>query len=107
MVHIKYVQADGQSQEVDAPEGWNLMEAAFHNGVEGIEAECGGSCTCATCHVYVDEGYLDKLKPIQPNEDEMLECVAAERRPTSRLSCQVEITEALDGIVVNVPETQI
>jgi len=107
MVHINFVEADGRTFEVDAPEGWSLMEAAFHNGVEGIEAECGGSCTCATCHVYVDERYLDKLKPVQPNEDEMLECTATERLPTSRLSCQIELTDALDGIVVNIPETQI
>ncbi len=107
MVHIKYVEADGRTHEVDAPEGWSLMEAAFHNGVEGIEAECGGACCCATCHVYVDERYLDKLKPVEANEDEMLDCAAAERKATSRLSCQVEISAELDGMVVNIPETQI
>lgn len=107
MIHINFVEADGRTFEVDAPEGWSLMEAAFHNGIEGIEAECGGSCTCATCHVYIDEGYLDRLPPMRSNEDEMLDCTAAERRKTSRLSCQVELTEALDGIVVNIPETQI
>lgn len=107
MIHINFVEADGRTFEVDAPEGWSLMEAAFHNGIDGIEAECGGSCTCATCHVYIDEGYLDKLPPMRSNEDEMLDCTATERRNTSRLSCQVELTEALDGIVVNIPETQI
>ncbi|MBV1789232.1 2Fe-2S iron-sulfur cluster binding domain-containing protein [Marinobacterium sp. D7] len=107
MVKITYIEADGRSYEIEAPEGWSLMEAAFHNGVEGIEAECGGACNCATCHVYIDENYLDKLPPIGPTEEEMLECTAAERRPNSRLSCQIELTAELDGMVVDLPETQI
>ncbi|GGC03255.1 ferredoxin [Marinobacterium zhoushanense] len=107
MVKITFVEADGVSYDIKAPEGWSLMEAAFHNGVEGIEAECGGACNCATCHVYIDERYLDKLPPIGSTEDEMLECTAAERRANSRLSCQIELTAELDGIVVDLPETQI
>ncbi|MBS99714.1 MAG: (2Fe-2S)-binding protein [Oceanospirillaceae bacterium] len=107
MVRITYVEADGRTQEVDAQPGWSLMEAAFHNGIEGIEAECGGACVCATCHIYMDERYLEKIKPMESGEDEMLDCAAAERKPNSRLSCQIEITDELEGAVVQIPETQI
>ncbi|KEA61962.1 Ferredoxin, 2Fe-2S [Marinobacterium lacunae] len=107
MVKITYVEADGRRYEVEAPEGWSLMEAAFQNGVEGIEAECGGACNCATCHVYFDERYIDKVPQPSATEDEMLECTAAERRSNSRLSCQIELTSELDGMVINLPDTQI
>ncbi len=106
MVKIIYIEPSGRDVELQVPEGWSLMEGAFQNGVDGIEAECGGSCTCATCHVYIDERYLERLNPISPNEDEMLDCTASERRANSRLSCQVQVTEQLDGLVVTVPPTQ-
>lgn len=107
MVKITYIEPDGRDVELQVPEGWSLMEGAFQNGVDGIEAECGGSCSCATCHVYIDEAFLDRLEPVQPNEDEMLECTASERKPNSRLSCQIEINKSLDGIIVHIPPTQI
>ncbi len=75
-------------------------------GLSGIVAECGGSAMCATCHVYVDEAWQDRLPAPLPNELEMLECTAAERKPCSRLSCQIRIDTALDGLVLHVPETQ-
>lgn len=107
MVKLIFIEPSGAEQEVEAPEGWSLMEAAFHNGVDGIEAECGGSCTCATCHVYIDEKFVDKLAPMGSNEDEMLDCAAAERKSNSRLSCQIEITAAFEGMVIQTPDTQI
>lgn len=107
MVNLIFVEPSGAEQEVAAPEGWSLMEAAFHNGIDGIEAECGGSCTCATCHVYIDEKFIDRLEPMSSNEDEMLDCAAAERKPNSRLSCQIEIKAEFEGMVIQTPDTQI
>ncbi|MGW2889735.1 2Fe-2S iron-sulfur cluster-binding protein [Streptomyces griseoruber] len=96
---------DGTERKVTAASGTVLMQAAVSNGVQGIVAECGGNASCATCHVYVDRSELAG----GPNdvEDEMLDFTAAERRPTSRLSCQVELSDALDGLVVHVPEEQV
>jgi len=91
----------------DLPVGWSLMQGATLNGVDGIEGECGGSCGCATCHVYVDDGFLDKLASIAESEEEMLECTASERQANSRLGCQIKVDDALDGIVVRLPETQV
>ena len=87
-----------------APQG--VDAAATGAGVPGIVAECGGSAMCATCHVYVDPAWADRLPVPLPNELEMLECTAAERRPTSRLSCQIKLTAAMQGLVVQVPERQ-
>ncbi|MFI1705048.1 2Fe-2S iron-sulfur cluster-binding protein [Streptomyces griseoruber] len=98
---------DGTERKVTAASGTVLMQAAVSNGVQGIVAECGGNASCATCHVYLD---ADRSEPAGgPNdvEDEMLDFTAAERRPTSRLSCQVELSDALDGLVVHVPEEQV
>ena len=103
---ITYVSASGARREVPASIGSTLMEAAVNGGVEGIVAECGGSCMCATCHVYVDETHLDRLEAMDEREDEMLAGAFAERKSNSRLSCQVRITEALNGIVVATPEAQ-
>jgi 2Fe-2S ferredoxin len=82
------------------------MEAAIDNGVEGIVAECGGACSCATCHVYVDPQWSGRLPPPHAQEDGMLDCVL-DRRPNSRLSCQIKLTEDLDGLVLRVADTQI
>ncbi len=106
MPKVTYRQADGREEVVDVPEGWSLMEAAIQNGVDGIVAECGGGCACATCHVYVSGGNLDALPPISDMEGDMLECTAAERRESSRLSCQLRMNVALDGLVVEIPERQ-
>lgn len=82
------------------------MQGALDNGIAGIVAECGGACVCATCHVYVDEAFLDLLDKPARTEDEMLDAVAAERRENSRLSCQIKASGRLDGIVLGVPSEQ-
>ena len=107
MPKVTYRHHDGSEETVEVRAGTSLMLGALTNGVDGIEAECGGSCMCATCHVYVDEAWLDKLPKVQILEDEMLDDTAAERKPNSRLSCQIEMSDSLDGIVVELPETQI
>jgi ferredoxin, 2Fe-2S len=106
MPDIHFIHADGTRQGFEAPEGVSLMQAATGVGVAGIVAECGGSAMCATCHVYVDPAWIDRLPPPLPNELEMLECTASERRPTSRLSCQIRLDSALDGLTVELPERQ-
>lgn len=98
---------DGTQRKVFAGSGTVLMQAAVSNSVDGIVAECGGNASCATCHVYVAEDRSELVGPPGDVEDEMLDFTAAERRPTSRLSCQVQLTDALDGLVVHVPEEQV
>jgi 2Fe-2S ferredoxin len=104
MPRIKFIAASGTVQEVDAPEGHSLMEVALANGVPGIVAECGGACSCATCHVYVSDAWLDKLTPPNEIETAMLEFGEDEVRPSSRLSCQIELHQALDGLVIKLPK---
>jgi 2Fe-2S ferredoxin len=104
-VTVVFVQPDGSRREIVAPVGITLMEAARQNNVSGIVAQCGGACACATCHVYVKESWLPKLQPPEDMEEGMLE-TAWEPRANSRLSCQVQITAALDGLEVTVPEHQ-
>ena len=101
-----YIDFDGKRTEVDVPNGWSLMQGATLNGIAGIEGECGGSCSCATCHCYVDEAFLAKLAPMADNENEMLDCAVSERKANSRLSCQIQMSAELDGIVVHLPEAQ-
>ncbi len=101
-----YIEHDGTTVEIELQEGWTLMQGATLNGVEGIEGECGGSCNCATCHCYVDEAFAEALPAMGEIEDEMLDCVVSERKENSRLSCQIKMTPALDGIVVQLPEAQ-
>ena len=105
MPKITYIAFDGDETIVDAKEGMSVMQSAVNNGVDGIVAECGGACSCATCHVYVDEGWLDKLPEAQAMEKEMLDFVMSPQ-PNSRLSCQIKVTAELDGLVVNTPESQ-
>lgn len=106
MVAVTYIEADGEATELDVQEGWTLMQAAVANGIDGIEAECGGSCCCATCHCYIDEEYLDKVADPNETELEMLDETVAERKSNSRLACQVTVTAALDGMVVHLPDVQ-
>lgn len=106
MVQIVFVEPSGNQRTVDVTEGWSLMQAATSNGIDGIVAECGGSCACATCHCYVEESRLNELPPPEQAESDMLGFVAAERKPNSRLSCQIKATAALEGLVVTLPETQ-
>lgn len=107
MVNITYIESDGSHKTVSATAGHSVMETALANGIKGISAECGGSLACATCHVFVDEAALAKVPAPQGTEDEMLDFAAVERRPESRLSCQIEITEELENLVVTIPETQV
>lgn len=106
MAHITYVEANGQSTTIDLAEGWSLMQGATTNGIDGIIGECGGSCACATCHCYVDELLAGVLPPPSQGERDMLENVVAERRPNSRLACQIKASPALEGGVVTLPECQ-
>lgn len=105
MAKITYIAFDGTRYEVEAENGSTVMENAIKNAVPGIEAECGGACACATCHVYVDENWSDKTGSPEAMEEDMLD-FAFDVRPTSRLSCQIKVTDELDGLVVNLPEQQ-
>lgn len=97
--------ADGRAITLDVPEGTSLMEAATQRGVPGIIGECGGSMSCATCHVVVDSAWSERAGDPSPFEEDMLDITEAGRQPTSRLSCQLKMSASLDGIVVRVPET--
>jgi 2Fe-2S ferredoxin len=105
MPRITFVLADGSHREVEASVGTSLMKAALDSGVPGIEAECGGCLTCATCHGYIDDEWAGRLEPATEEEAIMIDC-AIDVRPTSRLTCQVRLTDGLDGIVVHVPQSQ-
>ena len=106
MVHITYIEPSGNQRTVDVTEGWSLMQGAVANGVDGIVAECGGSCACGTCHCYVEEPRLADLPAPGDAEVGMLDNVAAERRPNSRLSCQIKASDALEGLTITLPEWQ-
>ena len=106
MTQITYIEPDGKAVTVEVSEGWSLMQAATANGVEGILGECGGSCACATCHCYVDELLMRVLPPPAAGELDMLANVAAERRPNSRLACQIKAGPALSGGSVTLPPCQ-
>lgn len=107
MPTIHYILKDGSTRSIDAKPGSSVMENAVRNNVRGIDAECGGSCSCATCHVYVDDAFVSLLPPADDMENDLLDGVASERQPGSRLSCQITMTAELDGLTVRVPETQI
>ena len=105
MPKITYIDAAGTARTVNAVVGATVMETAIKNDVPGIEAECGGACACATCHVYVDAGWREKTGAPSQMEEDMLD-FAFDVRASSRLSCQVKVSEDLDGLVVSVPEKQ-
>ena len=105
MPKITYIQADGAENVVDAKAGWSVMEAAIKNRVRGIDADCGGACACATCHVYVDEAWRDRTGEPSAMEESMLD-FAEGVQDNSRLSCQIKVTDALDGLVVRLPVSQ-
>jgi ferredoxin, 2Fe-2S len=106
MPTIHFIHPDDRTESIEAEIGNSAMRAALAHGLDGIVAECGGSAVCATCHVYVDEAWLAKLKPVGADEDELLDGTASERLPNSRLSCQIEMTAELDGLVLRLPERQ-
>ena len=105
MTKITVVAFDGQRFDIEAENGSTVMENAIANAVPGIEAECGGACACATCHVYVEERFMANVGRPEAMEEDMLD-FAYEVRPNSRLSCQIKVTDEIEGLVVNVPERQ-
>ena len=105
MPKITFIDKTGTSRTVESEVGSTVMEAALKNGVPGVEAECGGACACATCHVYVDEDWREKTGQPSPMEEDMLD-FGFDVRPNSRLSCQIKVSEQLDGLVVTTPERQ-
>lgn len=107
MPRVTFLKPGGRPVEIEAAAGISLMLAAVRSQVPGVLGECGGSLACATCHVYVDPVFAGRLPPVTAAEDEMLDATASERRPSSRLSCQIVLTDALDGLVVTVPDSQI
>ena len=106
MTTITFIHPDNRSETVEAEDGATVMLAALTHGVDGIVAECGGNAVCATCHVYVDDAWTSKLEPVSDDEDALLDVTAAERRPNSRLSCQIKVQPALAGLVVRIPDRQ-
>ena len=105
MPKITFIAADGKVTDVDAPNGSTVMENGIKAMVPGIEAECGGACACATCHVYVDDAWMEKTGEPSAMEEDMLD-FAYDVRPNSRLSCQIKVEDAFDGLIVRVPERQ-
>jgi 2Fe-2S ferredoxin len=105
MAKITFIDTAGTSRTVEGEVGATVMETAIKNGVPGIEAECGGACACSTCHVYIDEAWRAKVGEPSPMEEDMLD-FAYEVQPNSRLSCQIKVSEELDGLTVRTPERQ-
>jgi len=105
MVQITFTDSEGTARTVDAEIGSTVMETAIKNDIPGIEAECGGACACATCHVYIDEAWFEKTGGPSPMEEDMLD-FGYDVRANSRLSCQIKVTEELDGLQVSTPEKQ-
>ena len=105
MPKITYIEHNGKSHEIEVANGLSVMEGAVQNNIPGIDADCGGSCACATCHVYVDEKWLAKLPKKDSAEEDMLD-MAYEPKKFSRLSCQLSVTNELDGLVVKMPSKQ-
>lgn len=107
MPKITYVEFNGSRHEVDVPVGYTVMEGARNNNIPGIEADCGGACACSTCHVYVDQEWVDRLEPAESMEKDMLDFAFEPDAERSRLTCQINVTADLEGLVVYMPERQI
>ncbi len=106
MASVTYIEHNGTSHQVEVANGDSVMQGAINNSIEGIVAECGGGLACATCHCYVDEAWIDKVGTASEPEEQMLEFTTSEKKPGSRLSCQITISDALDGLVVRLPASQ-
>mgnify|MGYP003325587630 CR=1 FL=1 len=106
MAKIKYIEHSGREHEIDVSNGLSVMEGAIENNITGIDADCGGGMACATCHVYVKEDWFNKLPDKAIGEDDMLD-QAYEPNSSSRLSCQITVSDDLNGLVVYLPEKQI
>jgi|TARA_B100002052_G_scaffold276845_1_gene281853 2Fe-2S ferredoxin len=105
MPKVKYIENNGQSHTIEVPKGLTVMEGAVQNNIPGIDADCGGGMACATCHVYVKEEWFDKINPKTEGEDDMID-QAHQPNKFSRLSCQISVSDEIDGLVVNLPEKQ-
>ena len=105
MAKINFIDHSGETRTVDVDVGATVMEAAIRNAIPGIDAECGGACACATCHVYIAEDWQEKVGPPTPMEEDMLD-FGYDVRPNSRLSCQIKVSNELDGLTVRTPERQ-
>ena len=105
MPKVKYIEHAGKEHETEVPVGWSVMEGAVKNLIPGIDADCGGACACATCHVYVDPAWTGKLPPKSDMEETMLD-FAQDLQANSRLSCQIKVVPELDGLVVRMPHSQ-
>ena len=105
MAKITYITNDNKNHTIDVDNGLTVMEGAVQNDIPGIDADCGGGMACATCHVYVDNNWVDKLTPKEDGEEDMLD-MAFEPKQNSRLSCQLIVSDELDGLVVNIPSKQ-
>jgi 2Fe-2S ferredoxin len=106
MAKIKFIEHNGTEHDVESDNGLTIMQAAVNNGVPGIVAECGGACSCATCHVQIDSEWYGKIELPSDMENEMLEFAMSYEENASRLSCQIKISDELDGIVIRTPESQ-
>jgi 2Fe-2S ferredoxin len=107
MARITYIEFNGTPHEVEVATGMTVMEGARDNNIPGIEADCGGACACSTCHVYVDAAWIDRLPPREAMEEDMLDFAWNPDPQLSRLTCQIKVTDELDGLVVRMPEKQI
>ncbi len=107
MPKITYIEHNGAKHEVDVPVGHTVMEGARDNNVPGIEADCGGACACSTCHVYIDAAWVPKIAPKEAMEADMLDFAFEPNAETSRLTCQIQVTAEMDGLVVQMPERQV
>jgi 2Fe-2S ferredoxin len=105
MAKITYIENDGKEHTIEVKPGQSVMEGAVKNNIPGIDADCGGACACATCHVYVDDAWAEKTGKASVMEESMLD-FANDLQPTSRLSCQIIVSDALDGLIVRMPENQ-
>jgi 2Fe-2S ferredoxin len=106
MPQVTYISASGISRNIDVPLGMSAMQAALNNRIEGIPGECGGNAMCATCHVYVDSAFLDRIPAVNANEKFMLSIAAEGPQPNSRLSCQIKMAEGLEGLILRIPARQ-
>ncbi len=107
MAKITYIEHSGTEHVIEVKPGMTVMEGARDNGVPGIDADCGGACACSTCHVYLDDAWVDRVPPKEPMEEDMLDFAYQPDPVKSRLTCQIKVTPALDGLVVHIPEKQI
>ncbi|MEM6602745.1 MAG: 2Fe-2S iron-sulfur cluster-binding protein [Pseudomonadota bacterium] len=105
MVQISFVEESKKQHDIEIDEGLSLMEGALKYDIPGIDGDCGGACSCATCHVYIANDFMDKIEPAQPAEEDMLD-FAFNVKPNSRLSCQITVTPAMEGMIVHLPEKQ-